>query len=189
MSAHNGLSSALQSFHMNSNTKKQQSSINMQTEYQKSMAMISIYKNMASSAGVDGSACVGTHSDDIAHLHSVHTQNLNQCVGAAGSEGTQIIDDAKYVIDIAINNLESLQFQLDQCNKQLTCILPLVTEIEMQEVKLGESIRTNVGSAQSLLATLNTTVDKCSQDYAATYISEASTRVEEIKDCIDSIIS
>jgi hypothetical protein len=73
-------------------------------------------------------------------------------------------EQCQYFIDVVINKVHNLEFQLGQCREDLFCISPLIAEIELDKIRLPQNIKSEVSSAEGLLTRLKLSVIQCSDD-------------------------
>jgi hypothetical protein len=103
-------------------------------------------------------------------------------------EGGGIISSAMIFIDVVINKVRNLEFQFGQFREDLFCISPLITEIELDKIRLPQNIKSEVSSAEGLLTRLKLSVIQCSDDNISGYINDANAMLQDIIGCADKIL-
>lgn len=144
--------------------------------------------NLAASAGVDASECTEPRQEVVNNLSNKHYDNLFSCINTITQKANQLVDDASYQVDIEINTVDRLEFQLNQCNKELLCISALVTEIQLSEVKLPENIKTKVNTVEDLVNSMTGSLNECGNIHVAAFESESANNIKEIQDCIENLM-
>jgi hypothetical protein len=188
MVAHDDLESLQTDFLTYSDGIVKNGAIEIQQETEAIDLQLSNIKDLAHSYGVDVDSCIDIREEVLDRLPGSYIETMTECIGTVSTEAQRILSDSKYIVDISINKVHDLDFQLRQCRGDLLCISPLVTEISLSKIRLPQNIKTEVQAAESTLTTLKLSTQGCSDDGVAEYASEAGTIIEDIAACVDRII-
>lgn len=186
--AHNNLDSQHMSYQTQSYNKEKLAQIDLASKLQTVQNQIQTLKNLAASAGVDAATCTETREKDIDSLQLNYVVLLGNCIDDINTEAAKHIQDSLYTVDIIINKVTSLEFQLEQCAGKLTCLSPILTLVQSYNIKLPQDIQLKVANAKTYLETLLIPVGQCSDSKVASFINEANTIVAEIETCINKIL-
>jgi hypothetical protein len=186
--AHNDLQTIEIDFLSNSNNILQVGTIAIQQEQSTVDGQITQIKELAHAANKDISSCTDIREELLSRLPGEYNEMLRNCIFGKNREEAQIVADAKYIVDVAVNKVHNLEFQFRQCRDDLLCISPLITEIELDKIRLPQNIRTEVNAAQALLTTLKLSVAQCSDQNVSEYTSDANAILQDIISCADRII-
>ncbi|XP_044258098.1 uncharacterized protein LOC123007108 [Tribolium madens] len=146
-------------------------------------------KTLGESASVDISYCLGSREEYLINLPGVIIEELKQCILGDAQEASKILSSIQYIIDIKINRVDALEFQLDLCDPDSdACIQPIVKEIELEMVNIPNSIATQIVRGNGLFDELKVSVQACSDLKVSQYSSSASVVLKDITQCVNSII-
>jgi hypothetical protein len=188
MVAHDDLETLQTDFLTYSDGIVKNGAIEIQQETEAIDLQLSNIKDLAHSYGVDVDSCIDIREEVLDRLPGSYIETMTECIGTVSTEAQRILSDSKYIVDISINKVHDLDFQLRQCRGDLLRISPLVTEISLSKIRLPQNIKTEVQAADSTLTTLKLSTQGCSDDGVAEYASEAGTIIEDIAACVDRII-
>jgi hypothetical protein len=186
--AHNDLQTIEVDFLSNSNNILQQAVIAIQQEQSTVDEQITQIKELAHAANEDISSCTDIREELLSRLPAEYNEMLRNCIFGKNREEARVVADAKYIVDVAVNKVHNLEFQFRQCRDDLLCLSPLITEIELDKIRLPQNIRTEVSAAQALLTTLKLSVAQCSDQNVSEYTSDANAILQDIISCADRII-
>jgi hypothetical protein len=185
---HIQLQSSQTAFLTYSNNILKNGAIEIQQESEAIDGQLTTIKDLAHSAGKDVSSCTDIREEVLERLPESYIVAMGGCIGTINNEAQKILDSSTYIVDISINKVNELEFQLQQCRGEILCISPLVTEISLAKIRLPQNIKTEVQAAQSILTTLKLSTQGCSDDRVVEYTSEANSILGDIIACIDRII-
>lgn len=152
-------------------------------------SQISALKDLAESAQVDISYCLGSREDYLINLPGVIISELEQCILGNAQEASKIASSILYIIDATNNKVDALEFQLSLCDPESeACVKPIVEEIELEMVNIPRSIQTQILRANELFDGLKVAVQTCSDLKVSQYSSSANLVVKDITQCVNSII-
>ncbi|RZC40988.1 hypothetical protein BDFB_005026 [Asbolus verrucosus] len=169
MVAHDELDNAKTDFFTFSDNTIKDGAVALQQEHETIVGQVTTLKELAHSAGKDISSCTEHREDAINRLPGIYSMEMFRCVRGKTDESDRIVKDSKYIVDIAINTVHHLQQQLDRCGNNILCVEPVVTEIQLDMVRLPANIKTEVTS--------KTVQEIKPRDV----ISEAKEQLEELK--------
>jgi hypothetical protein len=152
------------------------------------VTQINQIKDFANTANKDISSCVDVRQELLDRLSREYTNLLRNCLFGMNREGGGIISSAMIFIDVVINKVRNLEFQFGQFREDLFCISPLITEIELDKIRLPQNIKSEVSSAEGLLTRLKLSVIQCSDDNISGYINDANAMLQDIIGCADKIL-
>jgi hypothetical protein len=186
--AHADLQSLQTAFMTYSDNILKNGAIEIQQESEAIDGQLTTIKDLAHSAGKDVSSCTDIREEVLGRLPERYVEAMGDCIGSINNEAQRILESSKYIVDISINKVHELDFQLRQCRGDILCISPLVTEISLSKIRLPQNIKTEVQAAESILTTLKLSTQGCSDDRVAEYTSEANSILGDITACVDRII-
>jgi hypothetical protein len=186
--AHYDLQSYRTAFTTYSDNTLKNGAIEIQQESEEVDAQLTTIKDLVHSAGKDVSSCIDIREEVLERLPNSYIEAMRSCIGTIDNEVHRIVDNSKYIVDISINKVNELEFQLRQCRGDILCISPLVTEISLSKIRLPQNIKTEVQTAESSLTTLRLSTRGCYDDKIAEYTSEANSILSDITACVDRII-
>ncbi|CAH1372986.1 unnamed protein product [Tenebrio molitor] len=186
--AHDDLQSLETAFTTYSDNILKNGAIEIQQESEAVDGQLTTIKDLAHSAGKDVSYCTDIREEVLERLPENYIAAMGDCIRTINYQAQQILSSSKYIVDIIINKVYSLQSQLTQCWGDILCISPLVTEISLSKIRLPQNIKTEVQAAESTLTTLRLSSQGCSDDRVAEYTSEANSILRDITACVDRII-
>ncbi|XP_063908617.1 uncharacterized protein LOC135126523 [Zophobas morio] len=188
LAAHNDLSDALSNFLTNSGNVANEATISIQQEKQTIDTTLQSIKDLAHVVNVDISPCTNIREQSLNRLPERLTREMNSCITDVNTRASSTASDGRYLVDVIINKVHNLEFQLRQCGDDLLCIAPLLTEIELDKVRLTNCVKTEVQAVEGLLTTLRLSVQTCSDSKVAQYITEAFGILGDIQACADRLI-
>jgi hypothetical protein len=186
--AHSDLQSLQTAFMTYSDNILKNGAIEIQQEAEAVDGQLTTIKDLAHSAGKDVSSCTNIREEVLGRLPERYIEAMGDCIGTINNEAQRILESSKYIVDVSINKVHELEFQLSQCRGYILCISPLVTEISLSKIRLPQNIKTVVQAAESTLTTLRLSTQGCSDDRVAEYTSEANSILGDITACVDRII-
>ncbi|XP_063908618.1 uncharacterized protein LOC135126525 [Zophobas morio] len=186
--AHDDLNNILTDFRTNSANVATEGTISIQQESQTVDQQLQAIKDLAHVANVDISACTNIREHTLNRLPDRLVRKLNVCVTGIDIQAASLVGDGRYLVDIVYNKVRNLEFQLNRCRDDLLCIAPLLTEIELDKVRLPQNVDTEVLATSSLLTTLRLSVESCSSSHVAQYVTEAFGILGDIQACADRLI-
>ncbi|XP_044258093.1 uncharacterized protein LOC123007103 [Tribolium madens] len=188
-SAKTNLNSASTAHHKYADESLSAAEVKLQDEADKINGAITDMQNMANSAGVNIRSCLRLTQPqlDRALLNSQH--GLATCVSDANKEVDTNIDQAKKEVGDATNNVDELLIQIKACTTgSILCLSPVIRQIDVDKVELPEVIESEVHKAVVLVDTLTPKVDHCSDSNVSTYVTAATSILQTIEDCVNSIV-
>jgi hypothetical protein len=188
MVAHDDLQSLQTAFLTYSDNILKNGAIEIQQESEAVDGQLTTIKDLAHTAGKDVSSCTDIREEVLERLPESYIVAMGNCIGTINNEAQRILDSSTYIVDISINKVNELEFQLRQCRGDILCISPLVTEISLSKIRLPQNIKTEVQAAESTLTSLRLSTQGCSDDRVAEYTSEANSILGDITACVDRII-
>ncbi|KAJ3665283.1 hypothetical protein Zmor_000785 [Zophobas morio] len=189
LAAHDDLNNDLTDFRTNSGNVANAGTISIAQESQTVDQQLQAIKDLAHVANVDISPCTNVREQTLNRLPNRLTREMNNCISEVDSRASSTSSNGRYLVDIVINKVHNLEFQLRQCRDDLLCIAPLLTEIELDKIRLPQSVDTEVQAVQGLLTTLRLSVQTCSDSSVAQYITEAFGILGDIQACADRLIN
>lgn len=188
LEAHSNLNSFIIQYQVQKNIVNKLAGLQIFNEHTTVVNQVKSLANLAASAGVDASVCTEPRQEVVDNLANKHYNNLFGCINNVTQKANQLVDDATYQVDIEINTVNRLEFQLNQCNGELLCISTLVTEIELNEIRLPENIKTTVNTVEDLVNSMTGSLNECGNIHVAAFQSECTTNINEIESCIENLI-
>lgn len=146
-------------------------------------------KDLAHSAGKDISSCTNVREEYLNRLPETYYTEINNEVSTVIGEVSTVLSDARYIVDITINKVDDIEHQLERCGTSITCVSPIVTEIQLNKIRLPQSIKTEVLAAEGLVTTLKVSVSDASEQGVAGYTSTATSVLSDITFCANNIIN
>ncbi|EEZ97906.1 uncharacterized protein LOC103312155 isoform X2 [Tribolium castaneum] len=162
--------------------------ITIQQEKETIDAQLQTVKDLAHSAGKDITSCTNIREDVLNRLPSTYAEQIIKQIGGLIKEVGALLSEARYIVDISINKVHDLEHQLANCKGEILCISPLITEIQLNKIRLPQNIKTEVQAAESLVTTLKVSVNDAGEQNVAQYTSEASAILGDITACVNRII-
>ncbi|EEZ97908.1 hypothetical protein TcasGA2_TC000293 [Tribolium castaneum] len=163
--------------------------LSIQTGEDEVTSELDALKALGESAGVDVSYCFGAREEYLTNLPGVVIEELEQCILGNAQEASKISSSIQYIVDIKINKVDALQFQLELCDPDSeACIKPIVQEIELETINIPNSISTQIVRANGLFDELEVSVQSCSDLKVSQYTSSTSVVLKDITQCVNSII-
>jgi hypothetical protein len=145
-------------------------------------------KELAASANKDISRCTSGREQMINKLPTELKERLRVCVVKQNEEAANIVDGSKYVVDVVINKVDSLRFQVGSCDGSILCVSPIVTEVEKAKIELPQQIDVEVLEAEGFVGDLKVIVEECSDNNVADFTGYVTDLVVQISDCANKII-
>lgn len=186
--AHNNLDSHHMTYQTQSYNKEKLAQIDLAAKLQTAKNQIQTLKNLAASAGVDATTCTDIREKDIESLQLDYVILLVSCISNLNTQAAIHVQDSTYMVDIIFNKVTNLEFQLELCQGQLSCLSPILTLIQSYNIKLPQEIQLEVANAKTYLETLLVPVGQCSDTKVASFINEVNTVLAEIEACINKIL-
>ncbi|XP_063909382.1 uncharacterized protein LOC135127018 [Zophobas morio] len=186
--AHDDLNNALTTFKTNSINVASQGTISIQQLQQTIDTQLQQIKDFAHAADVDISACTNIREQTLNRFPDILIGELNTYIDNIVAKASSTIDDGTYLVDIVINKVHNLDFQLSQCGGDLLCINSLLTEIELDKVRLPQSIETEVQAVESVLTNLRISVQSNTDWCVSQYISGAFDILRDIQNCANHLV-
>ncbi|EEZ97904.1 uncharacterized protein LOC662108 [Tribolium castaneum] len=186
--AHDDLSDAAMAFNIYANTVLKESIVSLQEEAETIHAQLQTIKDLGHAAGKDISTCTKGREPHLLRLPGHYAEAITNCTRGLMGEAGALAKNAKYIVDITINQVHHLEHQLANCKGEILCISPLITEIELGKIRLPQNIKTEVQATQSVLTTLKISSQSCGNDHVAEYTTEATSILGDITACVNRII-
>lgn len=188
LTAHNNLQMLLYSFSDFSLNIDAFAIIEIQTYQNKVSSELSQLKQLAETANVDVSSCTLGKEQSLNDLLNQKLGIMRSCISAISIQASQIIVNSKYIVDVLYNKVDALEFQLNQCSSEV-CLQPIIQTIIIDNVELPQKIEVEVNTATSLFDPLKTQTHECRSSEEAQYVASADIMLEEIKECINDLLS
>ncbi|KAJ3665282.1 hypothetical protein Zmor_000784 [Zophobas morio] len=186
--AHNDLSNLEYDFLNYGNNVMLEAGISIDQEKQSIDTQLTTITDMANSVNADISPCTDIRQELLERLPAEYTNQLKTCIFDKNKQEAGLVSDAKYVVDVVINKVHNLEFQVRQCKESILCLQPILTEIELDKIRLPQTINTEVLSVDTFLTSLKLSVVQCSDSSVSQYIADATTILQQIIDCVNRII-
>ncbi|EEZ97905.1 hypothetical protein TcasGA2_TC000290 [Tribolium castaneum] len=186
--AHDDLSDLVIAFKTYADTNQKQAIVAVQQEAQSIDSQLQTVKDLGHAAGVDISSCINVREPLLRKLPGHYAQAISNCTYGLDGEADAIAHNARYIVDVTINQVHRLELELENCKGEILCISPLITEIELNKIRLPQNIKTEVQATQSVLTTLRISVQACGNDNVAQYTTEASSILNDIINCVDRLL-
>ncbi|XP_044258092.1 uncharacterized protein LOC123007102 isoform X4 [Tribolium madens] len=186
--AHDDISGYVIAFNTYADTSFKQAIVSLQEEAESISSQLQTVKDLGHAAGKDISPCTKVREPFLRGLPGHYASAIRNCSMGLIGEAEAITKNAKYIVDITINQVHRLEHQLANCKGEILCISPLLTDIELNKIRLPQNIKTEVQATQSVLTTLRVSVQSCGNDHIAEYTTEASSILNDIMTCVDRII-
>lgn len=162
--------------------------VSLQQEAESIHSQLQTLKDLANAAGKDISSCTNVREEYLQQLVARWVNNLIECAQSLVQEAQTLVQNGQYIVDININKVFALEHQLDICGEDILCISPLITEIQLNKIRLPQNIKTEVQATESLLTTLKVSVQSCIDGGVAEYTVQAGEVLGDIAACVDRII-
>ncbi|EEZ97907.1 hypothetical protein TcasGA2_TC000292 [Tribolium castaneum] len=162
--------------------------VSIQQESETISAQVQSIKDLAQAANKDISSCTSIREELLKRLPAEYGEQLKECIFHLNREEATFVTESKYIIDISINKVHHLEHQFEQCNREIVCISPLLTEIQMDKIRLPQNIKTQVTAVESLLTSLKVSATQCSDRFVSQYTSDANSILQDIISCANRII-
>lgn len=188
MSAYDDLTSASAEFANFGENTLQEGKIDIEQEHETVIEQITQIKDLAMGAGYDVSSCTNIREQLLNLLPQEYTEEMSKCISETSAEESRIMTDARYVVDIYYNQVGDLEFQVKQCKGEILCLSPILTQIELDMVRLPQYIRTEVIAVEELLKPLQLSVQSCSTTKITAYVGDATAIVQDIESCVNNIL-
>jgi hypothetical protein len=133
--AHDDLQSLETAFKTYSDNILKNGAIEIQQESEAVDGQLTTIKDLAHTAGKDVSSCTDIREEVLERLPESYIVAMGNCIGTINNEAQRILDSSTYIVDISINKVNELEFQLRQCRGDILCISPLVTEISLSKIR------------------------------------------------------
>ncbi|RZC34522.1 hypothetical protein BDFB_003798, partial [Asbolus verrucosus] len=159
--AHDDLQALRVDFLTDSDTTVKEGTVEIQQEHETIWAQLQTIKELAIQANKDISPCTNIREELLNRLPGVFIDQMGYCMGAQVREADKFLQDSAYIIDININKVHELEHQLNRCGDSIQCVAPIVTEIDLDMIRLPQNIKTEVQAVGSLLTTLKISVQNC----------------------------
>ncbi|XP_063908619.1 uncharacterized protein LOC135126526 [Zophobas morio] len=176
----------LQNFGSNTETS---AILTVQSEGQTINSSLIVLKDLAHTAEADISYCLQGRENYLNNLPVVILADLNDCVFGDIAEGSRVLGEVKYLIDITINTVDALEFQLGLCDTDSdNCINAIIQQIEFETEKIPQQIKVELLKAEELFGELKISVQECADLKISQYVSSANTILKDITQCVNAII-
>jgi hypothetical protein len=187
--AHDNLDSFSTSLLSYSNSVVEDGGIAIDQVHETVNSQLTQIKELAASANKDISRCTSGREQMINKLPTELKERLRVCVVKQNEEAANIVDGSKYVVDVVINKVDSLRFQVGSCDGSILCVSPIVTEVEKAKIELPQQIDVEVLEAEGFVGDLKVIVEECSDNNVADFTGYVTDLVVQISDCANKIIS
>ncbi|KAJ3665285.1 hypothetical protein Zmor_000788 [Zophobas morio] len=151
-------------------------------------AQLQEIKDLALEADISISPCTNVREQALNKLPGRLIEELGKYVSDAKGQASSATISGFYLVDILINKVQSLDFQLHQCQGDLLCIAPLLTEVENHKVQLVQNVDTEFEAVEYALLTLKLNVQSYSDSRITTYIRDGFDIVRTIRNCANNLI-
>ncbi|RZC40987.1 uncharacterized protein BDFB_005025 [Asbolus verrucosus] len=186
--AHDQLANLKTDFSTNVNVIVSTGTVDIEQEHDLIIGQIDTLEELAHTAGQDVSSCVEVREQVLNRLPGEFIAEMRQCTGDLEKEVARVINDAIYIVDVNINKVHTLENQLDRCGNNILCVTPIVSEIQLDMIRLPQDIKTEVQAAESLVTIVKISAQQCSDVKVSEYASRANSIFADIAACINRII-
>lgn len=188
MAAHDDLNAASADFLNFGENTLQEGKIDIEQEHETVLQQITEVKDLAMGAGYDVSSCTNIREQLLNLLPAEYTDQMSKCISQTSTEESRIMTDARYVVDVYYNRIGDLEFQVKQCKGEILCLSPILTQIQLDVVRLPQYIRTEVIAVEELLKPLQLSVESCSTTKVSEYVGDATAIFQDIQLCVNKIL-
>ncbi|KYB29388.1 uncharacterized protein LOC662180 [Tribolium castaneum] len=183
------LTSASTSHHKYADESLAAADVKLRDEADKIQGSIQDMQNIANGAGVSIHSCLRLTQPQLERALADSQGELASCVSGVNGEVDTNINDAKRGVDATTGDVDDLLAQIKSCTTgSILCLSPIIRQIDVDKVELPELIETEVHKAVTLVDTLTPKVDHCSDSNVSTYVTEATTILQSIEDCVNRIL-
>ncbi|KAJ3660541.1 hypothetical protein Zmor_004984 [Zophobas morio] len=156
--------------------------------YAEVAAELTQIKDLALAAGKDISYCTGGREQMIHRLPDELKGRLETCIAAQTDEAKSVLDSSIYLVDTVMTRVQSLEFQLDRCANEPSCVSVLLTQIEKDTTDLPLQIQLQINKAKEMLDELKVIVKECNDNNVADFTAYVTDLVAQIADCANKIL-
>lgn len=132
--------------------------------------------------------CLEGREDELNDLPNVYFDSLNSCIASSDQESTQIKEDGTYRVDIIMNEVYQLEFELLKCEtSQENCYSNVINNINAQVAALPIKIQSEVVKVNDAADILKGKITDCSDNNVAGFTAKGVSLINEIAHCINTI--
>lgn len=140
------------------------------------------------SVGYNIAVCLQWREDVILRLPQRCRDDMNTCLDPFDDLLDGITNDSKAKISVLISEVDSLNGQVVQCNEELTCLTPLVTEIDLASIEIPQKAAVEVNNARTMIAEIDVEIKACIDAGVAYMVANGNGATDAIEDCANNII-
>lgn len=188
MTAHSALQTLSSNFYYFSTDVDAIAIINIQVYRNKATDELNQLKQLAEAANADVSVCTDGTEQSLHDLLDQKLALMRSCMAAIRIQATEVITNSKYIVDVLYNKVNALEFQINQCSSDV-CLEPIIQTITLDSVDIPQKIDVEVNSATTLLEPLKSDTHECRNNDEAQYVASADIILNEIKNCINNILT
>lgn len=186
--ATNNIDSYHITYQIQSANEFQSGQVALDSQLQTIKDQIQTLENLGASAGVDATNCTKRENiiEDV--LYFDYGVRLQSCIESLSGQAAQLVEDAIYSVDIIINKVNSLEFQVRQCNGGSSCLSDILTLVQNYNIILPQNIQLEANNAKNYLDTLFVSVGKCSDTNIDDFVIEANSIIAEMTTCVNDML-
>jgi phage-related protein len=186
--AHSEISSSTTAYDNYANSIRDKGERTLNDAAQTIDGRITDIKNLAEEVNID--VCLQYDVPALDQLLTSQISELKSCITDINNRLNSEISDVLLNVDSTINRVDDLQNKLNLCTcGSITCIAPIVRDIDVAKTELPETINFEVHKANENIDVLTTEVDGCSTSSVATYNTESGILLERIETCVNAILA
>lgn len=137
----------------------------------------------------DISSCTSGREDKLNALPIDYKEKLNTCIVDQNVYVASLVDKGKYVIDISINDVKTLEFQVKLCGDSIICLEPIFTKIALMDVELPQKITLEENNVKAEIEQVAVMVSNCHTLNVSNFVGSANVILGEITDCVNDLLS
>lgn len=140
------------------------------------------------SVGYNIAVCLQWREDVILRLPQRCRDDMNTCLDPFDTLLDSIGSDSKAKISVLINEVDSLNGQVVQCDGSLLCLEPLVTQIELASIEIPQKAAVEVENAKTMIAEIDVETKDCIDAGVAYMVATGHGATDVIEDCANNIV-
>lgn len=129
--------------------------------------------------------CLRTNEPYLNGLPASMITYMTNCTKSTDVEGSDIIDNSKYLVDIIYTRVDALEFQITLCTTE-ACVEPIIELINLESINLPNKVGIEVTRANDLFDILKLTAQDCQDESVAKYVSHSNIVIQEVSNCVNN---
>ncbi|XP_044258094.1 uncharacterized protein LOC123007104 [Tribolium madens] len=166
------------------------SELDIQEENQAVNEEIANFKSLAEAVNKNISECLNGNEKKLTELPEIYRKQVKECIADVQKESNSMLSQAFYNVDILMNHVHDLSFQLGQClEDDNECISAVVDKINNAIENIPLKIKAEVNTANEEVELSQAKIQQCADLGVAGYVEGVTDIMNDVTVCVNEIIS